>query len=251
MKVLIIEDEKAVSDILIRFLNKIDKEIEVLDVLISIEKAINWLNSNSEPDLIFMDVKLPDGNSFEIFDNVLIESPIIFTTGYDEFALQAFKVNSIDYLMKPLNPVELKNSIEKYKKITQKNKIAEIDQFIEKFNKPNFKTRFLVKTSKNYQSISTCDVAFICVENKLTFLYTSSNQRFIMDNTLDEINKSLSPDTFFRINRQFIINFNSIESIENYFNNRLNLKLTVQARETEKVLVSAKKVSEFKTWLNR
>ena len=252
MKVLIIEDEKTVSDILIRFLNKIDKNIVVLSVLRSIESAINWLNTNVEPDLIFMDVKLPDGNSFEIFDNVIIEAPIIFTTGFDDFALQAFKVNSIDYLIKPINPVELKQSIEKYKRLSKKTESEnEINNLIEKLNKPTFKSRYLVKSGKAYKTININDVAFFCVENKLTFIYTTKNNRFIIDNTLDEISKSVNPDSFFRINRQFLINFTSINSIENYFNNRLKLKLKIDARENDKVLVSSKKVSEFKTWLNR
>ena len=252
MKVLIIEDEKIVSDLLVRFLIKIDKNIEVLDVLRSIESAINWLNANNEPDLIFLDVKLPDGNSFQIFDNVIIDAPIIFTTGHDEYALQAFKLNSIDYLMKPITPVELKQSIDKYKRLNQKkSNDSNIDNLIEKLNKPIYKVRYLVKTGKTYNTININEVSFFCVENKLTFLYTNQNTRFVIDNTLDEIAKSLNPDCFFRINRQFLINFSSINSIENYFNNRLKLNLKTTPREHDKVLVSSKKASDFKTWLNR
>lgn len=251
MRVLIIEDEKTVSDILIRFLNRIDKSIEILDVLESIKSAIKWLNSNPEPDLIFMDVKLPDGNSFEIFDNVIIESPIIFTTGFDEYALQAFKVNSIDYLMKPLNPVELKKSIEKYKRLTGKSENTSINNIIEKLNKPEYKTRYLVKSGQTYKAVNTKDVAFFCVENKLTFLYTNETQRYVIDTSLDEIYKSLDPNLFFKVNRQFVIHFEAIKSIENYFNNRLKIELNVKPRENEEVLVSSKKVSDFKTWLNR
>jgi two-component system LytT family response regulator len=252
MKVLIIEDEKTVSDILIRFLKKIDEEIEILEVLESIESAIYWLNSHIEPDLIFLDVILPDGNSFQIFDMVIIDAPIIFTTGYDEYSLQAFKVNSIDYLLKPINPVELKQSIEKYKRLTQKMEISGgvKDTLLDK-NSSLYKTRFLVKSGKAYKTVHIKEVAFFCVEDKLSFIYTLKNARYLIDNTLDEIVKGLDPDVFFRINRQFIIHFPAIDSIENYFNNRLKINLKVSPREEEQVLVSSKKVSEFKTWLNR
>jgi len=252
MKVLIIEDEKAVSELLIRFVKKIDNEIVVLDVLVSIESAIHWLNTQIEPDLIFMDVKLPDGNSFQIFDNVIIEAPIIFTTGYDEFALQAFKVNSIDYLLKPINPVELKQSIEKYKRLIQKQDSPQItDAASGKINSDAYKLRFLVKAGKAYKTVNVKDVAFFNVEDKLTFLYTNQNVRYLIDNTLDEIAKSLNPNSFFRINRQYLIHFSNIESIENYFNNRLLLELKIKPRQNEQVLVSSKKISEFKIWLNR
>jgi two-component system LytT family response regulator len=252
MKVLIIEDEKAVSELLIRFLKKIDSEVVVLDVLTSIESAIHWLNTQIEPDLIFMDVKLPDGNSFQIFDNVIIEAPIIFTTGYDEFALQAFKVNSIDYLLKPINPVELKQSIEKYKRLSVKTETPQVNDFdFERKNQNAFKLRFLVRAGKAYKTVNVNEVAFFNVEDKLTFLYTNQNVRYLIDNTLDEIAKSLNPTIFFRINRQYLIHFSNIESIENYFNNRLLLELKIKPRQNEQVLVSSKKVSEFKIWLNR
>ncbi len=251
MKVLIIEDEKAVSELLIRFLKKIDSEVVVLDVLTSIESAIHWLNTQIEPDLIFMDVKLPDGNSFQIFDNVIIEAPIIFTTGYDEFALQAFKVNSIDYLLKPINPVELKQSIEKYKRLSQKQESPIVDSNTDKTSTDTYKLRFLVRAGKAYKTVNVKDVAFFNVEDKLTFLYTNQNIRYLIDNTLDEITKSLNPNVFFRINRQYLIHYSNIESIENYFNNRLLLELKIKPRQNEQVLVSSKKVSEFKVWLNR
>lgn len=245
MKVLIIEDEFFASDRLKKLLFKIDPSIEILGLIETVEKAIQWFEENEEPDLMFVDIQLSDGISLEIFEKIQVECAIVFTTAYDEYAIQAFKVNSIDYLLKPINQKDLKNSIEKYNRL--KNKYAgeskkNIELLIEKF-----KIRFLVKTGVAMHSIDVSEIAYFYIKNQLCYLMTKNKERFALDYNLDEIEKLVNPDMFFRINRQMIISQKSIQKIHPFFSSRLLLDL--EPEFTEDVIVSKRKVSLFKKWM--
>lgn len=257
MKVLIVEDEKPVSALLQRFLQKIDPSVEVVAILESIADVVEWFSENPDPDLVFMDIQLKDGKSFEIFNSVLISCPIIFTTGFDEYALQAFKVNSIDYLMKPINPLELENALKKYHRLTssQSESIkSNMNGFIgqlENVMPARYKNRFLVKSGQKLIAVPVAEIAYFYTENKLVFLFTKEGKRHIVEHTLDEVNEFVDPLLFYRINRQFIVGIDSIAAIHSYFNNRLKLDLSPKPMNLEDVIVSSKKVTEFKQWLDQ
>ncbi len=254
MKVLIIEDEMSASKRLENMLKKIDPKIEILAMLDSVDDAVNWLNNNREPDIIFADIQLSDGVCFDIFKHVQIKSAVIFTTAYDEYAVEAFKVNSIDYLLKPINPEALSRSIEKFHnlKITyaesDKNRFKTLLSMLDQTGK-DYKSRFLVKTGQNMKIVSTSEVAYFLIDNQLVFLITKQNNRFLIEQTLDELEKRLDPKLFFRINRQMIISLDSVKTIHPYFNSRLKLDI-IPDRESE-ILVSRMKVNDFKKWIEQ
>ena len=252
MKVLIIEDEFYASDRLKNILQKIDPSIEILAIIETVEKSIKWLQKNDGPDLMLVDIQLSDGISLEIFEKIQVECAIIFTTAYDEYAIQAFKVNSIDYLLKPINQKDLKNSIEKFYKIKDKHS-SEARKNIElllnqiNFKKDKFQTRLLVKTGSVMQSIDIEKVAYFFIKNQLCYLMTNDKERFALDYNLDEIEKLVNPEMFFRINRQMIVSQKAIKKIHPFFSSRLLLDLKPEF--TEDVIVSKRKVSLFKKWM--
>jgi two-component system response regulator LytT len=254
MKVLIIEDEANNAKRLQKLLNNVDAKIKVLDVIESVEDAVEYLANNPNPDLVFMDIQLSDGLCFEIFDSVSFESPIIFTTAYDEYAIKAFRLNSIDYLLKPIDEKELKNSIAKYEKLHTKqmaipdNIQALLNQMNE--NKKNHKSRFLLKVGKAYKTVNVEDISYFAIDNQLLFVHTVTNNRYPIDNTLDEIEKMIDPALFFRINRQFMVSLKCIKAIHTYFNSRLKLELDPHFDNAEAVIVSREKVKDFKKWLD-
>ena len=254
MNILIIEDEEAASKRLKKMLEKLDPLIRILDVVDSVEDAVQWFKKNEEPDLVMMDIQLSDGRCFEIFNKVQVECPIIFTTAYDEYAVEAFKVNSIDYLLKPIDQNALEKSITKYlslkEKFGQENR-DKLEAIIEKLSleKPSFKSRFLVKSGQSFKTILTNDIMYFFIENQLVFLTTEANKKYIIDNSLDELETMLDPDIFFRINRQMIVSIDAISAIHQYFNSRL--KLDILPEFNDDVLVSRNKVQGFKKWLDR
>jgi two-component system response regulator LytT len=243
MKVLIFEDEALTADRLIILLKKYDPAIEILCVLESVKQGIAWFQNNTKPDLIFMDIHLADGSGFELFDEIKIDAPIIFTTAYD-------KLNSIDYLLKPIDYEELKTAIIKFENLKGKvqNDSDIYKDFLQQLMKP-YKKRFLVKKGEQFNYINTQDIAYFMYDESLVFVYTNSAMRFILDQSIEMLEKQLNPDNFYRINRKFIINLKSIALIHTYFNNRLKLQLKPDI-QTE-VLVSREKVSNFKKWLNK
>ncbi|MBI4649552.1 MAG: response regulator transcription factor [Bacteroidia bacterium] len=256
MKVLIIEDEILVSNLLKRFLKKIDPHIEVLQCLVSVKEAVEWFNNNPEPDLVLLDIQLSDGICFKIFDEIYLECPVIFITGFNEYAIQAFKVNSIDYLLKPVELPILENAIQKFNRITKKqNELIKknFSGLLEQFNirKLEYKSRFLVKSGTKLISIPVGDIAYFCTENRLNFIYTTHKKRYLIDRSLDEIIHNLDPAKFYRINRQFIVSPDAIASIHNYFNNRLKLELNPPTISNAQVIISSKKVPDFKQWLDK
>ena len=250
MKVVIIEDESLAAEKLHSLLMQVDSSIEVLDVLESVEESINWFSQNNMPDLIFMDIQLDDGISFEIFDAVKIEAPIIFTTAFDEYAIRAFKVNSVDYLLKPIEQESLEMAISKFKKIFSENiKIeAKISQVFQQFSK-NYKTRFFIKIGTRFQSIQVSKICCFFVEERNTFLRTQKGKTYDLDNSLEQLHKLIDPNQFFRINRNYTVNINYIDEIISYSTNRLKLKLTGETNDD--LIVSRDKVSEFKHWMDR
>ena len=250
MKVLIIEDERPASRKLIRLLKEIDPEIEVINVLESVEQSVNWLFEYRSPELIFMDIQLEDGLCFEIFEKIRIKIPVIFTTAYDEYALKAFKVNSIDYLLKPINPDELRGAIDKfntiYRTIQDYSKYESVIQQLPVRNKE----RFLIKIGKHYKSIPTSDIFCFYILERSVFLFSNSGKSYPVDYSLDKIQQSVDPMLFYRINRNFIVNYYAIQDMITYSSNRIKIILA-NWHEKEDILVSRERVSDFKTWMDR
>ncbi len=255
LKVLIVEDEYHAQKELKRLLIANDHNILVLEVIDSVEDAIDWINNNPAPDLMFFDIQLADGHSFEVFKKVNTKAPVIFTTAYDEFAIQAFKVNSIDYLLKPLKQEELNSAIDKYmssKYSEERNDstidIKQIEQLL-LLNKPKFKSRFITKIGDQIVHISIDDIAFFKAEDNVTFVVTNRNKQYIIDQSLDNIVSVIDPDKFYRVNRSIITHINSIKKINKYFNSRLHLELEPQLETT--VLISRVRVPDFLNWIDR
>lgn len=254
MKVLIIEDEKRAAQRLVNLIEETDKNIVVLDILESIEESVNWLTANTQPDLIFLDIHLSDGLSFSIFNKVNISSPIVFTTAYDEYSLKAFDLNSIDYLLKPIDKTKLERSLTKWKNfhrstVNQNNDLKTLLETIKSKNKI-YKTRFLISKADSFVIVPTEEIAYFYSEEKLSFIKTHNNMRHMLDESLDTIYDSLDPSIFFRINRQIIISINSIKAIHNYFNYKLKLDITPPT-ENLNTVISRLKVSEFKEWVGK
>lgn len=250
MKVLIIEDEQPAVHKLIRLLQEIDKQIEVLGVLGSIEQTINWLTSHPAPELIFMDIQLEDGISFEIFETCRVQTPVIFTTAYDEYALKAFKVNSVDYLLKPIAPKALKAALEKFNTFhRQPINYSRLESIISQLQTKT-KERFLVKVGEHYRSIPTSSIDCFFILERSTFIQTDTGKHYAIDHSLDKIEQLVDPGLFFRVNRNFIVNYTAIRDIIAYSSNRLKIILNNQT-EKEEILVSRERVAEFKEWMDR
>ena len=250
LNVLIIEDEPLAAKRLIRLLNQVESEVNVLDTLDTISSAVKWL-SQEEADLIFLDIHLADGNSFNIFDQVEVKTPIIFSTAYDQYAIRAFQVNSVDYLLKPIETEDLERSLKKFKSsFQQEEKVdyASIARAIEE-KKQEYQKRFMVTTGEKIKSIPVSEVAYFFGQQKYVFLITHDNRRYIIDYTLGKLEALLDPEQFFRINRQFIIGFDSISSMFSYSKSRVKIELE-PASDIE-AIVSIEKSRDFKDWLNR
>lgn len=253
MKVLIIEDEKPAIEKLEQMLLTYDQEIEIAGNCGSIEQSVNWLeNTSNEADLLFVDIQLTDGVSFEIFERTEVNIPIIFTTAYNEYAIKAFKLNTIDYLLKPLNYDDLYRSMEKIKVLREnlpanKERIQydELSRMLLQMNK-SYKTRFLVKVGDHIRSVQTSNIALFYAEGRTVFLLTNKQNKYIVDFRLEDLENQLDPDMFFRTNRSFIVNINAISDVVVYSNSRLKIELN-QPFEKE-IIVSREKVNLLKTW---
>lgn len=254
MHILIVEDEKLAVEKLISHLARIEPDATILATIDSIDDAVSWLNSNAHPDLILCDIHLIDGLSFNIFSQVKVTCPIIFATAYEKYAIQAFEVNSIDYLLKPIQEDKLAIALKKYKKLnrTQAQDKSELyDRFkkiLSQKNK-NYKTRFLCKLGNKIKSIPVENIAYFYSADKMTFIIDKNRQRLPVNNTLDEIDQLVDPDIFFRVNRKYITKFESIEEIHPYFKGRLKIKLCPAVQD--EIVVSTDKSPLFKAWLDR
>lgn len=250
MNTIIIEDEKPAARLLQRKLEKLNVPVGVM--LHSVEESIDWFTKNEHPDLIFLDIQLSDGLSFEIFEKVAIKSAIIFTTAYDEYALRAFKLNSIDYLLKPIDEDDLEVAVSKFKTRLPQQKMVQLDfdQIKNMLTNPfekNHKKRFTVKIGQHLKVITTDEVECFFSENKGTYLHTFDNRNYLIENTLEFLEQELDPLDFFRINRKFIIPLKAIKEIVLYSNSRL--KVILPSYKEDEVIVSREKVSGFKTWI--
>lgn len=250
MKVLIIEDENPAVARLRHLVRQHLPEAEVAANIDSVENSVNWLTANPQPDLIFCDIQLADGLSFEIFERVKNTSPIIFTTAYDQYAIKAFKLNSVDYLLKPVNTEEFEKAIDKFKKqqLSRVFNLNEIKHLLHS-QEGNYKSRFLVKFGEKIQSIVVSDIAFFFSHEKITFLQVFENKKYVLDYTLDQLESMLDPNLFFRLNRKYITSFASIKEIHTYSHSRLKIKL-VNCEDND-ILVSREKTAPFKQWLDR
>lgn len=250
MNVIIIEDEKPSARRLQRMLKSLDVEAETM--LHSVEESIEWFESNEHPDLIFLDIQLSDGLSFEIFEAIDIKSAVIFTTAYDEYALQAFKLNSIDYLLKPIDDDDLKTAVEKFKGRTiQKQSVTldfdDIKKLLVNPIEREFKKRFSVKVGQHLKLINIEDIECIYSENKGTYVFTNEGRNYLLDVTLDHLEDELEPHVFFRISRKYYINIDAIKDMVSYTNSRLEIKLNHY--NEQQVIVARERVKDFKNWL--
>ena len=250
MNVIIIEDEKPAARRLSRLLS--DLNVEVSTMLHSVEESIDWFQKNEHPELIFLDIQLSDGLSFEIFDAVEVQSAIIFTTAYDEYALQAFKLNSIDYLLKPIDDEELENAVKKFKTVkpaTQKLALnfEDIKKLLVNPLEREYKKRFTTRVGQHLKIINADEVECFYSENKGTYAATSDGRNYLLDTTLENLETELEPKIFFRVSRKFYVNINYIQDIISYTNSRLKIKLNRYIEQ--EIIVSRERVRDFKLWL--
>lgn len=251
MNVLIVENEIPAADKIVRLLKKIDRSIFVMGVIETVEEAINRLSESPQPDLILMDIQLDDGLCFEIFETIKVDIPVIFTTAYDEYTLKAFKVNSVDYLLKPVDEKSLKSALDKFKKI-----FADKDPFKRDFRqllyefRNQYKSRFLVKAGAKYRSVPTGEISYFHIIERNVFLNDNQGKDYDVDYSLEQLQSMLDPRKFFRINRDCIVNIETITLMYSYSSNRL--QLTLKNREkSDLFVVSRDRVSDFKRWIDK
>ncbi len=248
MKILIVEDEHLAADRLKGLILDQEPETEVLAILDSVESAVAWLRKNPAPDLAFFDIQLADGMSFSVFEQVEWKGPVIFTTAYDEYALQAFRVNSVDYLLKPIEPDALQTALDKYKQVHRIPEIPDFAALVKAISnrQPAFKSRFLVQKGEQWVSVPVADILYFYSEEKVTFFRTADDKRYLVSQTLNELEGMLDPAMFFRLNRGFLLCHAAIEDIRSFFNRRLRIKLKyVKEPET----VSRERLAAFRAWL--
>jgi len=254
-KALIIEDEKPAAEHLQRLINQIDLKIDIIRIISSVDEALVWFENNPLPDLIFLDIQLSDGLSFEIFNHINITCPIIFTTAYEEYAIKAFKVNSIDYLLKPIGSEDLKYAIDKFTSINRNFRDAynqtiryNVDQVM-KLLTNNYKSRFVVNVGIHIRSVEVEKINLFYSLEKSTFLLDSIGKAYDIDYSLEQIEKLVDPKQFFRISRKYIVNVNAIADIISYSSSRLKLKII--SLNDDDILVSRSKLTEFRRWIER
>lgn len=232
-------------------ISQLSSEIEIVDVIDSVEDSVNWLKSMPKPDLLFMDIQLADGNSFSIFDNIELDVPIIFTTAYDQYAIEAFKVNSIDYILKPIEEEKLKQAWNKYLNLHDRPQLdySNLLDFLKSKGEKVFKQRFLIKLGENYTYCSVREAKYFLSEVGHSYMINNEGKRFLIDEKLEVLETQLDPSQFFRINRKYIVHINSISKISSYFNSRL--KLTILPESSDDIIVARDRVNDFKAWLNQ
>ncbi len=253
MKVLILEDERLASERLQNLLHEIEPGVVVAATLRTVAAAVDWLRTNEHPDLILSDIRLLDGLCFEIFSQVNVDKPVIFTTAYDQYAIKAFEVNSLDYLLKPVQREKLELSLNKFKKLRHSLNSSSIDYNellrLIKSGEPVFKSRFMVRLGQKIVALPAEKIAYFSSEHKLTFIVSREGKRYPLDQPLDELIDVLDPKKFFRVNRQFIVTFDAIAEIHPYFKGRL--KLDLSPRTDEEVIISSERTPEFKKWIDQ
>lgn len=252
MKALIIEDEVLAAQSLQKLITEVAPDTEIIATLQSIEESVAWFDENPMPDLVFMDIHLADGSSFAIFEQVQITCPIIFTTAYDEYALKAFEVSSIDYLLKPINRNDLTRAMNKFNALVgeKSNNNEAIDALMRQIGmKKNYKSCFLVPERDKLIPLATANIAYFYIDTKTVKAITLDEHTYYMSQTLDDIMLQLNPDDFFRANRQFIVSRKAVKDLTIWFGNKLSLNLSVKI--PEQIIISKAKVSEFKNWFSK
>lgn len=250
IKVLILEDEEPAAKRLWKMIHEFLPASVLLDSIVSVTTAVKWMRENESPDIIFSDIQLSDGLSFEIFKQIKQTCPVIFITAYDQYAIEAFKLNSIDYLLKPIKKEELQTAIDKFKKLKVINSSDfDIAKLLEAYQNrsESWKSRFVVKYGDHIKTINTNDIAYFYTEDKVNFLTNNEGRRFAIDFNLDSLESMLDPRNFFRINRQFIISINSITEMLSYSKSRVLIKLKPVTKH--EVIVSTERAADFKIWL--
>jgi two-component system, LytTR family, response regulator len=254
MKVIIVEDEVPAAEKLERYLQKYDANIQVVAKFDSVSTSVSWLRGNQESvDLIFMDIQLIDGLSFQIFQQVQVKKPVIFTTAFNEFALDAFKVNSIDYLLKPITFTDLSSGLKKFETLRQQfqgsvDQSEKVEQAFSTMKTKEYKNRFMVKLGEHIRSITSDQISIFYADGRDVYLVTTQGRKFIIDYTLEALEDILDPALFFRLNRTFILNINGIKDVLVYSNSRLKITLTQDF--DKEIIVSREKVGEFKEWFD-
>jgi DNA-binding LytR/AlgR family response regulator len=250
MNALIIEDESLAADRLIKMLAKEDEDIQVLAVLDTVEKSVAWLREHPGPDVIFLDIELGDGKSFDIFEEVAVNAHIIFITAFDEYAIRAFKYNSIDYLLKPLKKADLTAALTKFRQYYAMSG-ADIDMsaIVKALRRKEYKSRFLVATGTRLFSVNITEVALVYTRDRQHYLKTFAGVDYPVDNNLDELETQLNPEHFFRVNRQFIINHAAIDQVFAWFDGKI--KLQVKPAAYEDIIISRLRAADFKRWLGK
>lgn len=251
----IIEDEIPAARLLNKMLTELRPDWEILVLPGNVEGAVKWFRSNPHPDILFLDIQLTDGVSFSFIEQADPESMIVFTTAYDEYAIRAFKVNSIDYLLKPIDKDSLSETLEKYERLTSKfykefNKQGDILEILQQISSPGkkYRTRFLISGDDKLFTLQVDDIAYFYTENKITFAVTHQNKEYIIDMSLDKLCEQLDPDRFFRTNRQTVVSVQAIQKIENYFLGKVVVRVIPSFKD--KIIVSREKIGAFKLWLN-
>jgi two-component system response regulator LytT len=255
MKILIIEDEPLAAKRLQKLVMQEEEQAEVMAMLDSVKSSVDWFSKNELPDLVLMDIQLSDGLCFDIFSTVNIDVPVIFTTAYDEFALKAFKVNSVDYLLKPIDKNELKKALIKFRaragltsNEASSDQVKNVMELLAK-QQQQFKTRFLVKTGDRLEPVAVNDISYLVAEEKLSFIVTHYGKKLVIDGSLDEIEPQLDPVNFFRLNRKYIASIGAIQNIFMHLNGKL--KVQVKGIDREEIFVSRERAAAFKKWLDR
>ncbi|WP_335964446.1 LytTR family DNA-binding domain-containing protein [Galbibacter sp. PAP.153] len=251
MNVIIIEDEAPSARRLRRMLEQLGVNVD--QILHSVEESVQWFSKNGHPELIFLDIQLSDGLSFEIFETINIQSAVIFTTAYDEYALQAFKLNSIDYLLKPIDQEELEKAVVKYKQFKPSQHGPQIDfsdirKLLVNPLERDYKKRFTVKVGQHIKLVPINDVVCFYSKNKGTYLHTNENRSYLLETSLDALQEELHPEKFFRVSRKFFINVDAVKDIISYSNARLQVKL--HHFNEQEIIVSRERVKDFKDWLS-
>jgi two-component system LytT family response regulator len=251
MNTIIIEDENLTAQRLEGMLKKYSPNIRVLATLPSVAESVDWLRKNDAPDLVFMDIHLEDDLCFKIFELAPLSSPVIFTTAYDEYMVKAFKVNSIDYLLKPLNYLELIAALDKYKALKEQYSKPDFNDLLQYIGQrgPEYKTRFMITAGTKIRSIGTAEIAYFYSDEKITFMVTREGQHLPVDFSLDKLTTLLDPKQFFRASRQFLIGFSAIQTVHTHFKGKLKLELVPKSKLD--VFVSGDRMTDFKEWLGK
>jgi two-component system LytT family response regulator len=251
MKAIIIEDEKPAAEKLLKAIQKTDPTIEVSAVLGSVKNAVEWLQQNALPELIFMDIELSDGLSFKIFEKIDINSPVIFCTAFDEYWQEAFEHNSIDYLLKPVKQDKLVAALSKYEMLKQHftGNLQQLMQWQQQPATSQYKKRFLVKRGTDYISVKTEDIAYFYATHKLVCMVDHKNQKFILDQSLADIEKQLDPRQFYRVNRKYLVQLSAIKKIKSYPKSKLQVE--VEPPVGEDIIISQENTADFKEWMGQ